>query len=255
MKNKYLNLIHRELDGELVPSERTELNRALKKDPELKKYRDELIKMNHTLNQIPPLQPSQGLKERIIDSINFNRYKYREHEKNWVTTILGNVFGPRYRLAYGLVAGIFIGMIVSFLFMPDLLTPPQTSLNDLYGTIGIHESELHVLQELSITQNTYQGSIKVKSYWNIVGFEITFKTAHETEIQLEYNKDLIVFRGITTLESERSAFESSDNLITLTSAQEGNFLILFEKLSKHIFPLTLKINQNGKNIFTQTFTE
>ena len=114
---------------------------------------------------------------------------------------------------------------------------------------------LNLLKELSITRDTFQGSLKVKSYWNIVGFEISFDTPKETEIQLEYDRNLLIFRGITTLESERTDLQSSATHITLTSSQKGNFLILFEKLSTPIFPITLKITQEGENIFTQTVME
>jgi hypothetical protein len=255
MEKKYIQLIHNDLDGLLTPSERHELDIALKSDPELRKLYEDLHQMSVQLNQIPRVEPPPTLKKKILESINFNRYQEREAEQDWFVRISQWLAEPRFRLAYGLAAGIILGILSSLFILPGLITQSHLQIKDLYGTIGIHENDLNVIKELSVTENSFQGAFKVKSYWNIVGFEISFKTDAETEIQLEYDRNLLVFRGITTLESEITDLESIANRITLTAPQQGNFLILFEKLSTPIFPITLKVNQEGENILTQVIME
>ena len=255
MENKYQQLIHKELDGLLTPSEKEELDAALQTDPELQKLYKELRQMSEQLNQVTQIEPPPSLKKQILESIDFKKYHPKNKNQEWLIRISQWFAEPRFRLAYGLAAGIILGILSSLFILPGLITQSHLQIKDLYGTIGIHENDLNVIKEISVTENSFQGAFKVKSYWNIVGFEISFKTGVDTEIQLEYDRNLLVFRGITTLESETTDLESIANRITLTASQQGNFLVLFEKLSTSIFPITLKVNQEGENILTRVITE
>jgi len=254
MEKKYIQLIHKDLDGLLTPSERQELDTALQADPELQKFSEKLLRMSEQLKQVPLLEPPPSLKQKIVESIDFNRYRAKKTKPALFSRFAQWYAEPRFRLVYGLAAGIIIGILTSLLLFPGLITQPPLQITDLYGTIGIHESDLNVIREYSVDRNSFQGAFKVKTYWNIVGCEISFQTNADTEIQLEYNQALLEFRGITTLESIKTDLKTTPNLITLSASQSGNFLILFEKLSPSIFPITLKINQKDKNIFTQTMT-
>jgi len=255
MEKKYIQLIHKDLDGLLTSAEKQELDNALKTDPKLRKLYVDLHHMSDQLNQISQLEPPPTLKQKILESIDFNRYRAKEIRPGLLTRLAQSYAEPRFRLAYGLAAGLILGFLSSLLLLPGLITQPPLQIKDLYGTIGIHESDLNVLKEFSVAKNSFEGTFKVKSYLNIVGCDISFNTFTTTEIQLEYDQDLLVFRGMTTLESEKTDLNTTPNRITLSISHPGNFLIIFEKLTTSVFPLTVKINQEGENIFMQTMTE
>jgi hypothetical protein len=255
VKNRLIQLIHKDLDGLLTPPERQELNTALQADANLRKLSEELHHMSDQLSQVTQIEPHQDLKKKILESIDFIKYQPQEVKLHWLDRISQWLAEPRLRLAYGLVAGIILGTLISTLFLPGLINQPRVHIKDLYGNIGIHEKDFNVVKELSLNQNTIRGSLKVKSYWNIAGFELNYRTTRETEIRLAYQEDRLVFRGITTIESNNTVFENTENRIIIKSAENIHVLIIFEKLSTSIFPVNFKIMQEGKNILNQTLTK
>jgi anti-sigma factor RsiW len=67
--DEYLELIHAELDGRLTDPQRADLSRYLLENPEARKLRDELRKLNAALEQIAPVEPPAGLRESILESV------------------------------------------------------------------------------------------------------------------------------------------------------------------------------------------
>lgn len=66
---KYLELIHAEVDGELPDRERAELSRYLLANPEARAFREELRSVCAALDAIEQVEPPRGLKESILAAI------------------------------------------------------------------------------------------------------------------------------------------------------------------------------------------
>lgn len=69
IEEKYLELIHAELDGELPDEQRADLSRYLLANPEARALRDELRRVCAALDGIEPVEPPRGLREAIIEAI------------------------------------------------------------------------------------------------------------------------------------------------------------------------------------------
>lgn len=69
MDEKYLELIHAELDGELPDRERAELSRYLLANPEARAFREELRNVCAALSRIEQVEPPRGLKESILEAV------------------------------------------------------------------------------------------------------------------------------------------------------------------------------------------
>lgn len=67
--DKYLELIHAELDGRLTDQQRADLSRFLLENPEGRHLRDELRRLNAALARIEPVEPPAGLRESILESV------------------------------------------------------------------------------------------------------------------------------------------------------------------------------------------
>ena len=69
VSDEYLELIHAELDGRLTEQQRAHLSRHLLENPEARKLRDDLRKLDAVLQQITPVEPPAGLRESILASV------------------------------------------------------------------------------------------------------------------------------------------------------------------------------------------
>ena len=71
--DKYLELIHAELDGRLTNQQQADLGGFLLESPEGRHLRDELRGLKAALEQIEPVEPPAGLRESILESVRFRR--------------------------------------------------------------------------------------------------------------------------------------------------------------------------------------
>jgi anti-sigma factor RsiW len=65
-----VDLIQRDLDGDLSATERAELARQLLAEPEARRLRDELARTDARLRAVPPAEPPVGLRPAILKALN-----------------------------------------------------------------------------------------------------------------------------------------------------------------------------------------
>lgn len=69
IEDKYVELIHADVDGELPERHRAELGRYLLANPEAHALRDEIRRVRDALSQVPMAEPPQGLRDSILASV------------------------------------------------------------------------------------------------------------------------------------------------------------------------------------------
>src|SRR5215469_17448352 len=66
---RYTELIHAEIDGELDAQQRAELSRYLLADPDVRALRDELRRVCAALDATPEAEPPPDLQDRILAAL------------------------------------------------------------------------------------------------------------------------------------------------------------------------------------------
>ncbi len=104
MDERTQQLLNAELDGELVPAERLELDALLAARPELRQERDGLQGLARRLREAPDLDPPPDLARRVIALINLpSRLQPRRRAPHWAPSPMGLPFAA---LAAGLTAAV-----------------------------------------------------------------------------------------------------------------------------------------------------
>jgi len=98
----YLALIHAEIDSELNDHQRADLSRLLLADPAIRALRDEMHRLNRTLNAIPQADPPAELRANIIAAL--PQIPARAQRVNWASS--------RWRYAAMLAGVLLTGSIV-----------------------------------------------------------------------------------------------------------------------------------------------
>lgn len=253
MKDHLIELIHKEMEGIITPSEKQELEQALKKDPELRRLQQELKQTGELLGQITPLEPSPNLKKKIIDAIDFSRYSYRAEEPDWISRFMGWLWTPKIRFVYAIAAGIVIGITISLLLIGSPLSTQQIPVSELYGTIGVDNKNFETIKKLTIDQEGWHGTFTLNSYRNMFWFELNLQSDQVSEIHFIFNEKLISFTGLRPIEWGTTVLENQPSMVKLIVDRQGHGLILFHKLSADPSPITLNLLQSEKVVFTEEF--
>jgi len=69
LEERTIYLINADLDGELAPDEKTELETILEASAEARAMRAELLRLNNLLDSLPEQSPPPGLSRQLIDTL------------------------------------------------------------------------------------------------------------------------------------------------------------------------------------------
>jgi hypothetical protein len=255
MKTRYIELIHKEIDGLITASEKRELEEVLNKDPDLRRLQQELKQTSELLTRVPPLEPSPNLKKQIINSIDFSRYSPRPESTDWLSRLTGWIWTPRFRFAYAVLAGMAIGMVISLLLIRSPFSNQPIPISELYGTIGNSDKNYKTLNELTIELEGINGMVKLNSYRDMVWAELKLATNQPSEIHFNYNERRLSFKAWRPMDEGRTILETDKNLVKILSEKQCYCLVLFRKSTNNFYPLTLDIMQSGKTVFTRNFSK
>lgn len=96
-----LDLVQMDLDGELTTAGKAELARLLLQDPDLRRLRDELSRMDALLRAVPAAEPPPGLRTSILSALGLS--------SRGGDTGSPSVAGwSRYRLAAAILGGVVV---------------------------------------------------------------------------------------------------------------------------------------------------
>lgn len=96
-----LELVQKDLDGELSAAEKAELARLLLQDPELRRLRDELSRTDALLRAVPAADPPAGLQAAILSALGLSS---RSHDRSSSSP----AGWARYRLAAAILGGVVV---------------------------------------------------------------------------------------------------------------------------------------------------
>jgi len=222
---KYLELINKEIDNTISASEKELLDKYLRSNPEAYTMRQELSEAEKLLDRLPDKDPSISLKQRILHSIDFDRYAYKK--KKSIAGYFSAAFsGPRKKLttsfAFGLVTGIIILSIIFYTSYHNNLS----EVNTVFGTMGLPESE--VLKSVDVNSMDIAGKIEISKAANHYWVFVNLSSSKKYTLQIEFDQ--------TNLKVE----SQSDN-------SPYSFLLSANEIDSH--KLLLKILRDESKLF------
>jgi hypothetical protein len=126
--NAVLELINREIDGELREGERAELDRLLLADPAVRVLRDDLTRTCRALDAMPREAVPDGLHEAILAALPMQRLQPRPR--------IAHSAGSKVLFRYA--AGFVVGLMVSTLaFVSGKLDTTWLDPDQLAGTLAV----------------------------------------------------------------------------------------------------------------------
>lgn len=249
MDDRFIDLINRELDGDLSDSEIKRLKGYLSQDSEGAELRENLRKLSLILGAVPPQEPPAYLKHRIMEAVCAVK-KQSAPNRSIVGEIL-SVFRVRFSppLAYSFATGAVIGILI----LGSLVTLGNGDFrldpSDLRG--AILEGQKPAVE---IIQPTYPinfqgvtGNVKAGIGNGLATIEISIVSQKALKIDLRFPENLISFAAVTQSsivsgEAKSSDFQISANSVRIDHLGENNYLIVFHRTSESPATISLAIS-------------
>ena len=189
LTERTLQLINAELDGELGPGEREELDALLEASADARAMRAELQKLDKLMDAVPSLTPPPQLSERILDSLALPRrrlnFNFAGLFANFQPATAGLAF------AAGLLATVAL-----YEWAPSAHAPVNTS--GMVGTMvaGQRIDSMTSLDSYTISQPGMNGTLRLIGSDRLLALEVDVESVRTSEIEINLDDAGVVFGGI-----------------------------------------------------------
>ncbi len=187
-ENKYLELIHRDLDGELSAEESAALRNYLDGNAEARRLHEELKDLNSTLGRAEEFAPPSSLRTDIMNALPEGRYAPAVAEKKGFLTLLRRMLEPGRGNQMPLVFafGLIVGAVATLTLYFGVFGGPTLSERDVVGTVYEKDS-LDGYQTLStehITWGAVNGIVQTRRRGANLIAEFSLQAPKEIGFQL-----------------------------------------------------------------------
>jgi hypothetical protein len=255
IEEQYIELINKEIDGELTTIEQEKLHSYLGSNPDAQNFYDELRQTANLLSQIPKVEPSPNIKKYVMNTIDLKRYSTAKKRIRFRSIFSRLFFKPIPKLVYAFALGILVGILVYSALLENVISKRGMDTKNFYGTIGVIEkSDLKTVKDIPIALHEINGTVSIKRYKNIVVLETDLHTLKETEIQLEYDNSHLQFSHFSSGSRAKISFDAGENFVRSFAAGDIRFVLFFTEVAADDKPIILKISIMGEVRFSQSIS-
>ena len=177
---KYLELIHADIDGELPEQQRAELSRYLLANPEARAFREELRRVCAALDGIEQVEPPEGLRESILEALSAQRAARRFAMPRVFRT---SPLALRYAAAF--VGGLLVSAIA---FQVGTESRDGLGVSELVGTMAAREGASEAVRADAIKLDLQQvgGAVNLYEAGSVLVLEFDLAPRQPIEVVAAY---------------------------------------------------------------------
>lgn len=212
------DLIHRDLDGELTPIEKNELNRVLDTDQTAKRLYAELQNAHAVMSSLPEVNPLRDMKIAVMSQIK----PWPKPRPTWASRAVQalRTFGEQFRIrpAIPFAVGVAAGLAV---FAVYIGTADQTALpgDSHYAATLIApapDQKPDFLQQFELPKAS--GTITVTHSQGIAWLSFRTTAHGKTTIELSYEPDQLIVRHIDQQNTIEASMNQARGSITIVQS-------------------------------------
>jgi hypothetical protein len=252
--DRYIELVNREISGEITPEESAELERYLGDNPDAARVRRQLQETSALLGGVGDVEPPPHLKRHIMNQIDFNRY--RTEERRPVLNLLGRArrLGLRPRLVYAFAAGVAVGLVLFTVFLTGSWDRYSPDLSGLYATIGVSEDAgFSTIEQLPLDLPGAEGLIGLMRSADLLIFEVSLKSTRQYEVRVLFDPAEVRFNGLRPEVGWRSLAEVGEGRVSASGSGEGRFQLSLTKVTESALPIDFELLVSGNLVFEHRF--
>ena len=226
---KYIELMNKEMDRVITDSEKVTLNNYLSGNSEAEEFYRELKLTNDYLDQLPDREPSENLKNQIINSIDFSKYSPAINNKSFWSYL----FVPKFKIAYSFAVGLIVGIILIVVLSNNYNNVDK--IRDISGTIGIDNSKSNskIIEEIPLKLSDLSGRIALVKTDDRFLVDANFDTNQNLEFMISYPRN-VEFRNIDPGLVSDIQFSKGENFIKTGNSGLQKYKVSFNKIDENV---------------------
>jgi len=247
-REKYLELIHAELDGEATEKELATLREHLASDPEAQKVRSELAKLTGVLKQVEEIETPAGLHTSILAALPPRHPGFKTLAQNSSPWRLRT---PFVRYGYALAAGLILGAALTGVAFKNLSLLEKS---DIYGTLAVRENDPRyvAVDKMNLDSPDLGGSVELRRSGDneMIVFDLNREQAVEVEVR--FDGSWAGLKGFSQQPNSVRSFAAKEGSISFRSeGRQRSTVILASEKQAHLL-LNLSFYVGGKLVHQGT---
>lgn len=243
-----VELINAEIDGEISPAQKQELEVALAADPEAKAMHAELSAMGAALDELPDLDPPPHLKHAIMASIPAPQPE-RQKENNWFQSLFA---APALRYA-----GMFAAGALLTLALFDSSQLSDRAFTDVTGLVGTMSSEVPDgpgAQVTRIDRPEVAGRVSLRNSGPLLIVDFDLVSAGPVDIVASYTDQSVWFNGFAQLESPGATISAESGRVTMQIDGKRRYALFLHNAGDRDIVINLQFRSGEDVVYNTTVT-
>ncbi|KPJ60903.1 MAG: hypothetical protein AMJ46_04215 [Latescibacteria bacterium DG_63] len=252
IEEKYIELMHREIDGVCSEGESAQLRGYLKENPEASRYFEELSAIARMFNSVEELEPPAELRENIFSAVFGRARETRERESS---ASLFDVFRLTFnrKFAYAFTAGLVVGICLFALLFRAAPSRVPGDLDHLYGTLATKERQAQVFTAEPIDFDLPAASGSLQIQYTSDTILATFSLLSESRIRAVFEyPDNLHFEGLRASDNRDYAFNVTGNKAELIHIGNRDYVAVFKGSLETRTAVDMRIFADGSLLFERT---
>ena len=240
-----LKLIQKNIDGELSPDEKIQLQEYLANDEFAIKTYENMNETAQILDQVELLDPPKNLVKRVMTVIDRKKYNQHVSEKTSVFDFLIDIIATRKQWAIAFATGFIIAALM-FTFFIRKESPAEY---DVMGSIGIdHDAALEFKQSTVLNSANSSVIFNLSQGPGILQIIIDCKTDKICQIDLRFSSGTIHLSDYKPTVNSSVQLKTHSDGISLSTETNNQFSFTFTgKINTGYLETGLRV-ENGPEV-------
>jgi hypothetical protein len=252
--DRYMDLVNREISGEITPDESAELRQYLEENPEARRIRRQQLRTSEILDGVRDVEPPPHLTRRILSSVDLDRY--RAVEPRPVIRLLGRarraVLRPSF--AYAFASGVAVGLIVFAVFLTGSWDRRSPDLSGLYATVGVsRDAGFRLIEHLPLDLPEAKGYVDLFRSADLLIFEVSLTGESPYEVRFLYDPAKVRLNGLRPEAGWRSLTEVGEGRVSASGSGRGRFHISLTKVTESALPIDIELLVSERVLLSHRF--
>lgn len=251
---KHMELINKEISGDISPEEKAELHRYLETTPAAAKLYRELRQTADLLKKAGDVDPPAYLKTLIMNSVDFSRYEAKERRPVLRLLARARQLRVRPRLVYTFALGVVVGLVVFSVFLTRPGERYPADMRSLYGTIGITEDTSFIsIEQLPVSLEKVTGSIDLSGLGDVFVFSVSLRGLEQYDLLLVYDPQQMSFGGLKTHEGGQALLSAGRGYVETSGSGDCDLRLSFIREKGSAASVDLKLMSSGELLLGHRF--
>ena len=240
---KYLELIHAEIDGENSRSDSELLRQHLESNPESQAFFEDMKKVSEFFDGVDDREPPPQLRADILKSISKPRTdgSFGLFGLGWLSPV-----NLRYATAFATGALVVLAAVS----LDSWTDRSPLEMSDLVGTMTRHESlaGASTADRIALDLEQITGSVTLQRANSLLVIEFDLNSAQVVEVMASFEGSGIRFSGVAQLEDGPTSVTADGHSVSLMNDGEQQYAIFLSNPGDRQAEIELKFFADGKLI-------